>query len=92
MVRKSEGLGVNVPEETKAAVGDANDIAQAQFVRFRGRLGTLAHDQELQTEDLLISNVCEDLVSDGKSHGSTGRKFSNKIGVAENDATQARFG
>jgi hypothetical protein len=59
MVRKSEGLGVNVPEETKAAVGDANDIAQAQFVRFRGRLGTLAHDQELQTEDLLISTVAK---------------------------------
>ena len=57
MVRKSEGLGVNVREETKAALVDANDIARAQLIRFRRRLGTLTRDQELQIEDLLISTV-----------------------------------
>jgi hypothetical protein len=57
MVRKFARLGVNVREETKAALGDANDIARAQFVRFRRRLGTLTQDQELQIEDLLISTV-----------------------------------
>jgi hypothetical protein len=57
MVRKSEGLGVNVREETEAALGEANDIAREQFVRFRRRLGTLTQDQELQIEDLLISTV-----------------------------------
>jgi hypothetical protein len=48
---------VKVREETKAALGDANDIARAQFVRFRRRLGTLTYNQELQIEDLLISTV-----------------------------------
>ena|SRR5215475_7646034 len=57
MVRKFEGLGVNVREETKAAFRDANDIARAQLLRFRSRLGTLSHDQELQIENLLISTV-----------------------------------
>ena len=50
---------MNVREETKAAVGDANNIARAQFVRFRRRLGALTHDQELQIEDLLISTVAK---------------------------------
>jgi len=57
MVRKLAGLGVNVREETKAALVDANDIARAQLIRFRRRLGTLTQDQELQIEDLLISTV-----------------------------------
>ena len=57
MVRKLAGLGVNVREETKAAPVDANDIARAQLIRFRRRLGTLTQDQELQIEDLLISTV-----------------------------------
>ena len=48
---------MNVREEIKNSLGDANDIARAQFVRFRRRLGTLTHDQELQIEDLLISTV-----------------------------------
>jgi len=48
---------VKVREETNAALGDADDIARAQFVRFRRRLGTLTHDQELQIEGLLISTV-----------------------------------
>jgi hypothetical protein len=57
MVRNFAALGVNVREETKAGLGDANDIARAQFVRFRRRLGTLTQDQESQIEDLLISTV-----------------------------------
>jgi hypothetical protein len=48
---------VNVREETKAALSDADDIARTQLVRFRRRLGTLTHDQELQIENLLISTV-----------------------------------
>jgi len=48
---------VKVREETKGALSDADDIARAQFVRFRRRLGTLTYDQELQIEDLLISTV-----------------------------------
>ena len=63
MVRKLAGLGVNVREETKAALVDANDIARAQLIRFRRRLGTLTHDQELQIEDLLISTVAKILAS-----------------------------
>ena len=57
MVRKFESPGVNVREETKAALSDANDIARGQLVRFRRRLGRLTHDQELQIENLLISTV-----------------------------------
>ena len=48
---------MKVRGQTNAALGDADDIARAQFVRFRRRLGTLTHDQELQIEDLLISTV-----------------------------------
>ena len=48
---------MKVREETKGALSDADDIARAQFVRFRRRLGTLTYDQELQIEDLLISTV-----------------------------------
>ena len=57
MVRKFESPEVNVREETKAALSDANDIARGQLVRFRRRLGRLTHDQELQIENLLISTV-----------------------------------
>jgi len=57
VVRKFESPEVNVREETKAALSDANNIARAQLVRFRRRLGTLTHDQELQIEDLLTSIV-----------------------------------
>ena len=48
---------MKVRAETKAALGEADDIARAQFVRFRRRLGTLTYDQELQIEALLISTV-----------------------------------
>ena len=57
VVRKFESPGVNLREETKAALSDANDIARAQLVRFRRRLGRLTRDQELQIENLLISTV-----------------------------------
>jgi hypothetical protein len=56
MGRKVEGC-VKVRAETKAALGEADDIARAQFIRFRRRLGTLTYDQELQIEGLLISTV-----------------------------------
>jgi hypothetical protein len=57
MVRKFESPGVNVGEETKAALSDANDIARAQLGRYSRRLGRLTRDQELQIEILLISTV-----------------------------------
>jgi hypothetical protein len=53
VVKNFESAGVNVREETKAA----NDIARAQLVRYRRRLGRLTRDQELQIENLLISTV-----------------------------------
>jgi len=57
VVRKFESPGVNVREETKAALSDANDTAREQLVRFRRRLGRLTRDQELQIGNLLISTV-----------------------------------
>jgi hypothetical protein len=57
MLRKFAGSEVNVREETKAALVDANAIARAHFVRFRRQLGTLTQGQERQIEDLLISTV-----------------------------------
>ena len=50
---------MNIRDETKTALTDANEIARAQLLRFRSRLGTLSHDQELQIEDLLISTVAK---------------------------------
>jgi hypothetical protein len=47
----------NVPEGTEAARIDANEIARAQLLRFRRRLGFLTLDQELQIEQLLTSTV-----------------------------------
>ena len=57
MLRKFESTGVRAREETKAALGNANDVARTQFLRFRRRLGSLTHDQEIQIENLLISTV-----------------------------------
>ena len=56
MVRKFENHRVNVIEQIPV-LSDPADIARAQLVRFRRRLGTLTLDQELQIEDLLISTV-----------------------------------
>jgi hypothetical protein len=47
----------NVRERAEAAPIDANEIARAQLLRFRRRLGALTHDQELQIEELVISVV-----------------------------------
>jgi len=57
VVKNLEKHRVNVQSETKAVLTDANQIARAQLLRFRNRLGTLTHDQEQQIEDLLISTV-----------------------------------
>ena len=57
MLRKLKSPGVTAGEETKAALSDANDIARTQLIRFRRRLGSLIHEQELQIENLLISTV-----------------------------------
>ena len=53
-------------EETKALLSDANDVARTQLIRFRRRLGTLTHDQELQIENLLISTVTKISLVTGK--------------------------
>ena len=57
--RKLENLKVmkNVREIPAAAPIDAKEIARAQLLRFRRRLGSLTHDQELQIEELVISTV-----------------------------------
>jgi hypothetical protein len=47
----------NVREITEAAPIDAREIARAQLLRFRRRLGSLTRDQELQIEELVISTV-----------------------------------
>ena len=66
MVKNLEKHRVNVQSETKAVLTDANQIARAQLLRYRNRLGTLTHDQEQQIEDLLISTVTKiSLVSRG---------------------------
>lgn len=57
MLRKLESRGVRAREETNAALSDANDLARTQLIRFRRRLGSLTHEQELQIENLLISTV-----------------------------------
>jgi hypothetical protein len=57
LLRKIESPGVRARKETKAALSDANDVARTQFLRFRRRLGSLTHEQELQIENLLISTV-----------------------------------
>lgn len=57
MLGKLESPGVRAREETKAALSDANDVARTQLIRFRRRLGSLTHEQELQIENLLISTV-----------------------------------
>ena len=57
MLRKLESPGVKAKEETKAPLTDANEVARTQLIRFRRRLGSLTHEQELQIENLLISTV-----------------------------------
>ena len=53
-------------EETKALLSEANAVARTQLIRFRRRLGTLTHDQELQIENLLISTVTKISLVTGK--------------------------
>jgi hypothetical protein len=78
VVRKFESPGVNVGEETKGLLSDANDVARTQLIRFRRRLGRLTRDQELQIENLLISTVT-------KISLVTGRVME---ALAENDPTK----
>jgi hypothetical protein len=66
VVRNFESAGVNVGEETKVLLSEANDVARTQLIRFRRRLGTLTHDQELQVENLLISTVTKISLVTGK--------------------------
>jgi hypothetical protein len=47
----------NVTEITEGDPIDAKEVARAQLLRFRRRLGSLTHDQELQIEELVISTV-----------------------------------
>ena len=57
MLRNFESTGVRARDETKAALSDANEVARTQLIKFRRRLGSLTHEQELQIENLLISTV-----------------------------------
>ena len=80
MVRKFDSPGVKVREPTKAPFSDANDIARAQLVRFRRRLGALTHDQELQIENLLISTVTKISLVTGKVMEAVGENSVSKAG------------
>jgi hypothetical protein len=77
----------NIPARTEAAPIDANEIARAQLLRFRRRLGALTHDQELQIEELVISTVMKiSLVTEkvmealAKNSASMGR--SKRVGAS----------
>ena len=78
---------MKVREETKAALSDADNIARAQFVRFRRRLGTLTYDQELQIEDLLISTVEKIWLVTAKVMEVLAENPCSEIGMIEIDAT-----
>jgi len=44
-------------EQTKASVLDPKDIARAELVRWRRRLGPLTHEQEQRIENLVTSTA-----------------------------------
>ena len=81
MVRKFESPGVNVREETKAALSDANDVARTQLIRFRRRLGRLTHYQELQIENLLISTVTKISLVTGRVMEALAENSPTKLSV-----------
>ena len=78
--RKLENLKVmkNVREIPAAAPIDAKEIARAQLLRFRRRLGSLTHDQELQIEDLVISTVTKVSSITGRLLESLGLELCNE--------------
>ena len=75
VVRKIESQRGSVREQIAAPFSDPHDIARAQLVRFRHRLGMLTLDQELQIENLLISTVSKVSVMTGRLMESLGREF-----------------
>jgi hypothetical protein len=75
VVRKFENHRVNVREQIAAPFSDPYDIARAQLVRFRRRLGTLTCDQELQIENLLISTVTKVSLMTGRLMELLGREI-----------------
>jgi hypothetical protein len=79
VLRKYESPGVNLREETEALLGDANDVARTQLIRFRRRLGTLTRDQELQIENLLISTVTKISLVTGKVMEALGENSPTKL-------------
>jgi len=90
VLRKFESNKVKVGKETKAALSDANDVARTQLIRFRRRLGTLTHDQELQIENLLISTVTKIFLVTGRVMEALAENSPTKLEWLKNDATQAR--
>ena len=75
MVRKFESHQLNVREQIAPPFSDPHEIARAQLVRFRRRLGALTSDQELQIEHLLISTVTKVSVMTGRLMESLAREF-----------------
>ena len=78
VVREFENHRVNVREQITAPFSDSHEIARAQLVRFRRRLGTLTRDQELQIENLLISTVTKISMMTGCVLESLGRERSRE--------------
>ena len=76
MVRKFEKHRVYVREQIAPLFSDPQNIARAELVRFRRRLGALTRDQELQIENLLISTVTNISLMTGCLMESLGREFS----------------
>ena len=83
MVRKFENHRVNVREQIAPPFSDPHEIAQAQLVRFRRRLGTLTRDQELQIENLLISTVTKISLMTGRLIESLGQESCREGGHAD---------
>ena len=74
MVRTFENHRVDVREQIATQFSDPHEIARAQLVRFRRRLGTLTRDQELQIENLLISTVTKISLMTGRLMESLGQE------------------
>lgn len=78
MVRTFENHQVDVREQIAIQFSDPHEIARAQLVRFRRRLGTLTRDQELQIENLLISTVTRISLMTGRLMESLGQESCRK--------------
>src|SRR5690348_3856860 len=54
---QADQFGVGSRQREKAGLSAAKDIARAEMMRQRGRLGSLTREQEIEIEHLLMSTV-----------------------------------